>query len=127
MNADKADFIHGDLTELVIGAFFATYNELGHGFLEGVYENALTIELEAAGLRVQRQTPIAVRFRGQTVGDYRADLLIEDVLIVEIKASNNLMPAHEAQLINYLKATHIRVGLLLNFGPRPQFKRRVFS
>ena len=115
------------LSKKVIGAFFDTYNELGHGFLEGVYESALAIRLDECGLRFERQVGIAVSFHGQVVGEFRADLLVEDCLLVEIKAATHLTPAHDAQLLNYLKATRIQVGLLLNFGPRPEFRRRVFS
>jgi GxxExxY protein len=127
MNADRANLIHGELTERVIGVFFDVYNTLGHGFLESVYENALAIALSEAGLQVQCQVPISVSFRGRSVGEFRVDLLVADRMIIETKAANTLTPAHEAQLLNYLKATKIPIGLLLNFGPRPQFKRRIFT
>jgi GxxExxY protein len=117
---------HRELSERVIGAFYETYNELGHGFLESVYENAFAIQLQQCGLRVERQHEVVVRYRGHVVGEFRADILVEGLLLVEIKAMNALMPIHEAQLLNYLKATGIRLGLLVNFGPRPQFRRRVF-
>ena len=123
---DAAGLAHRELSERVIGAFYATYSELGYGFLESVYENAFAIQLEEAGLLVRRQHPIVVRFRDQVVGEFRADLLVEDLIIVEIKSASSLASIHEAQLINYLKATGIRIGLLVNFGPRPQFRRRVF-
>ncbi|MGY0651376.1 GxxExxY protein [Luteimonas sp. A537] len=110
-----------------MGAFFDSYNELGHGFLESVYESALAIRLKECGLRVERQVAIAVRFHDQVVGEFRADMLVEGCLLVEIKAARHLTPTHDAQLLNYLKATRIRVDLLLNFGPRPGFRRRVFS
>jgi GxxExxY protein len=115
------------LTEQVIGGFYDTYNALGHGFLEVVYENSLAVLLRERGLHVQTQIPIGVRFRGQIVGEFRADMLVEECLLIEIKAASNLAPIHEAQLLHYLKATGIQVGLLFNFGPRPQFRRRVFS
>ena len=123
---DAAGLAHRELSERIIGAFYATYSELGYGFLESVYENAFAIQLEEAGLLVRRQHPIVVRFRDQVVGEFRADLLVEDLIIVEIKSASSLASIHEAQLINYLKATGIRIGLLVNFGPRPQFRRRVF-
>ena len=123
---DAAGLAHRELSERVIGAFYATYSELGYGFLESVYENAFAIQLEEAGLLVRRQHPIVVRFRDQVVGEFRADLLVEDLIIVEIKSASSLASIHEAQLINSLKATGIRIGLLVNFGPRPQFRRRVF-
>ena len=115
-----------ELSRRVIGAFYRTYNELGHGFLESVYENAFALELEAEGLRWCRQVPIEVRYRDAIVGVFRADFVIEGQLIVEIKAVEKLVPAHDAQMLNYLKATGIRLGLLLNFGPRAQIHRRVF-
>jgi len=119
--------LHGDLTEQVIGAFYNVYNKLGHGFLERVYENSLTIALRRAGLDVVQQAPISVRFDGEVVGEYFADLLVNRVVIVEIKATEKLCEAHEAQLLNYLKATGIEVGLLLNFGPQPEVKRKAMS
>ncbi|MGN6112480.1 MAG: GxxExxY protein [Luteimonas sp.] len=124
MDADV--LVHRDLTERVIGAFYSTYNELGFGFLESVYENALAFQLENCGLKVLRQHPIVVNFRGRVVGEFRADLFVEDVLLVEIKSARSLVPVHEAQLLNYLKATGLRLGLLANFGPRPEFRRLVF-
>lgn len=127
MSADKATLIESALTERVIGAFYAVYNELGAGFLESVYENALVVALRDAGLAVVQQAPLEVSFRGRPVGEFRADLLIEERLVVEVKAVSQLSTAHETQLVNYLKATGIQVGLLLNFGRRPQFKRRVFG
>jgi GxxExxY protein len=122
---DAAGLAHRALSERVIGLFYETYNELGHGFLESVYERAFALRLQEAEIEVKRQYPIVVRFRGHVVGEFRADLLIEDVLLVEIKSTPALLPVHEAQLLNYLKATSIKVGLLVNFGPRPHFRRRV--
>jgi GxxExxY protein len=127
MDASDGGLVLRELSERVIGAFFDTYNELGHGFLESVYEAALAIRLGECGIRVESQVPVAVRFHEQVVGDFRADMLVEGCLLIEIKAASQLSQAHEAQLLNYLKATHIQVGLLLNFGPRPEFRRRVFS
>lgn len=126
MNTDTA-LAEADLTERVIGIFYAVYNELGHGFLESVYENSLALALRETGIAAVQQAPLRVEFRGRTVGEFRADLLVDDRLIVEIKAVSRLAPAHEVQLVNYLKATGIRVGLLMNFGLYPQFKRRIFG
>ena len=122
---EAAGLVHRDLSERVIGAFYDTCNALGHGFLESVCENAFAIRLEQCGLAVRRQQPVVVRYRGQVVGEFRADLLVADVLLVGIKAVSTLMAIHEAQLMNYLKATGIRLGLLVNFGPSPQFRRRI--
>ncbi|WP_297834308.1 GxxExxY protein [Thermomonas sp.] len=127
MNADKHSLLESDLTEQVIGIFYTVYNELGAGFLESVYENAFAAALGDAGLSVVQQAPINVHFRGILVGEFKADLLVEGRVIVELKAVSQLGKVHEVQLINYLKATGIPVGLLFNFGPRPQFKRRVFD
>lgn len=127
MNTDQANaLLEHDLTERIIGAYYAVYNELGAGFLESVYESALALALQDAGLLVVRQAPIEVRFRGQLVGEFRADMLVNQCIIIEIKAATRLTNAHDGQLINYLKATGIRVGLLFNFGAQPEFRRRVF-
>jgi len=127
MNADERGFKHRELTEKIIGVFYDVYNELGHGFLESVYEEAMAIALGQAGLQVERQVPLKVIFRGEVVGDFRADVVVEGAVILELKAVSGIDPAHEAQLLNYLRATEIEVGLLMNFGPRPQFKRLVFE
>ena len=127
MDAYSRGLMHRRVSKQVIGAFFDVYNELGHGFLESVYEGALAIRLHECGLRVERQAPVAVRFHNHVVGEFRTDLLVEDYLLVEIKAARSLVDAHDAQLLNYLKATGLRVGLLLNFGSRAEFRRRVFS
>ena len=112
------EFIHGELTHQVIGAAFEVWKVLGYGFLEKVYENSLAEELKRVGLEAQQQFDIDVRYKGILVGKYTADLFVDDKLIVEIKAEREYNPKHEAQLLNYLKATGIRVGLLLNFGER---------
>jgi GxxExxY protein len=127
MNADERGFKHRELTEKIIGVFYDVYNELGHGFLESVYEEAMAIALGQAGIQVERQVPLKVIFRGMVVGDFRADVIVEGAVILELKAASGIDPAHEAQLLNYLRATEIEVGLLLNFGPRPQFKRLAFE
>lgn len=118
---------HKDITELIIKAFYTVYNTLGYGFLEKVYENAMVIELRKLGLKVVPQARIVVYYDGQEVGEYSADLLVEDAVIVELKATRALAPENEAQLLNYLKATIYEVGLLLNFGPKPQIKRKVYD
>ena len=123
----EIDLKHSSLTEKIIGAFYDVYNELGYGFLESVYEEALSIALQEAGLRVQRQVPIAVWFHGHDVGDFRADLLVEGTVLLELKASRTLDKAREAQLLHYLRATEIEVGLLLNFGEKPDFRRLLFD
>lgn len=118
---------HSALTDKIIGTFYDVYNELGYGFLESVYEEALAIALQEAGLRVQRQVSITVWFRGQDVGDFRGDLLVDGAVLLELKAGRTLDKAHEAQLLHYLRATEIEVGLLLNFGEQPQFRRLLFD
>lgn len=120
-------YLHESLTDQVIGCYFDVYNELGYGFLEKVYEQSLTIRLQERGLRAVRQMPIAVRFHGHVVGNYVADILVEDMVIVEIKAVEHVILEHEYQLINYLRATDVEVGLLMNFGPKPEVRRKVFS
>jgi GxxExxY protein len=118
---------HGDITERIVQAFYHVYNVLGYGFLEKVYENALAIELRKRGLGVRQQAPIRVYYEGQQVGEYFADLLVEECVIVELKAAEALADEHHAQLLNYLKATDIEVGLLINFGPKPEVKRKIFE
>ena len=125
MNTDN--YKHTEITESIIKAFFKVYNTLGYGFLEKVYENALFIELDTMGLLVEKQRQIKVYYDGETVGEYIADLIVEECVIVELKASEILCKEHEFQLINYLKATEIEVGLLLNFGKKPELKRKIFS
>ncbi len=118
---------HSDLTKKIIGIFYDVYNELGYGFSEKVYENAIAIRLRKLGLIVKQQVPITVYFDGQVVGAYVADLWVNDVVLLELKAVRKLTPAHEAQLLNYLKATDIEVGLVLNFGPKAEFIRKVLD
>lgn len=123
---DKRDgmMIHSDLTGKIIGCAFDVSNELGAGFLESVYENAMVIALSDTGIPVRAQAPIGVRFRGRPVGDFYADLLVDEKVIVELKAIPSLTPQNEAQIINYLNATGIPVGLLINFGnPKLQYRR----
>jgi len=121
------NFKHTDVTNLIIKAFYTAYNTLGYGFLEKVYQNALAIELRKPGLEVIQQARIAVYYDGQVIGEYLADLLVAGVVIVELKALKRLLEEHEAQLLNYLKATPYEVGLLLNFGPKAEIKRKAFD
>jgi GxxExxY protein len=118
---------HSELTEKIIKAFYQVYNTLGPGFLEKVYQQAMEVELTEMGLHVQPQAPIHVFYKGVEVGEYFADLLVEEAVIVELKAAARLAEEHGAQLVNYLRATHVEVGLLLNFGPHPEVKRKVFE
>lgn len=119
--------LHEELTNSIIGAFYRVYNYLGYGFLEKVYENSLRLELETMSLRVVCQKPIKVYYRNQIVGEYFSDMVVEEKVIVEIKAAEIISQAHSEQLINYLKATDIEVGLLLNFGKKPEFTRRILE
>ena len=119
--------MHSDLTEKIIGSFFKVYNTLGYGFSEKVYQNALVFELEKQGLGVSQQASIKVYYEDCLIGEYFADLLVGQAVIIELKAVHQILEEHEAQLLNYLKATQIEVGLLLNFGPKAQYKRKVFD
>ena len=119
--------LHGDITEKIIEAFYAVYNTLGYGFLEKVYENSMIIKLKQYGFNVEKQKKIKVYFEGNIVGEYFADLVVNNKIILELKATETLCDEHKYQLINYLKATNMEVGLLLNFGKKPEFKRVIFS
>ena len=127
MNADFQDFKYKELTGQIIKIFFLVYNKLGYGFLEKIYENALMIELKEEKIHAVAQALIQVCYKGQILGEYFADILADNKIIIEIKAAKFLVEEHEAQLLNYLKATNIEVGLLLNFGPKPEFKRKAFD
>jgi GxxExxY protein len=116
-----------EITGKIINAFYTVYNTLGYGFLEKVYENALKIELSRMDLKAESQKSIKVHYTGYEVGDYYADLIVNDLVILELKAAEALCEEHEAQLVNYLKATDIEVGLLLNFGKEAKFIRKVFT
>ena len=118
---------HSELTEQIIGAFYTVYSALGYGFLENVYVKALMIELNRRGTKVNDELPIQVYYLGQIIGEYYADIVVSDLIILEIKAVKSLAVEHEAQLLNYLKATPYEVGLLLNFGSKPETKRRSFD
>ena len=118
---------HQALTEEIIKVFYRVYNALGYGFLEKVYENAMMIEFRNEGLPAIQQSPINVIYSDQIVGQYFADMIVDEKVIVEIKAKKYLMQEDEAQLLNYLKATDKEVGLLINFGPKPELTRKVFD
>ena len=119
--------LHAETTDHILKAFFRVYNTLGYGFLERVYANALALAAKQAGLAVAREIPVRVEYEGIVVGQYKADLVVNDAVLVEIKATHALLEEHQAQLLNYLRATRFEVGLLLNFGPLPQFQRKVFD
>ena len=121
------DLKHRELTEKIIGVFYDVYNELGHGFLESVYRDSMLIALEQAGLQCNSEASVPVLFRGRDVGQFRADIIVEGLVILELKTAASIDRSHEAQLYNYLRATQIEVGLLLNFGKHPEFRRVVFS
>lgn len=125
---DKNDkYLHSDLTGTIIKAYYNVYNSLGYGFLEKVYENALMIELKKFDLKCEKQVQINVFYESEKVGEYYADILVNNSVIIELKACEYLLEEHEAQLLNYLRATDIEVGLLLNFGKEAEFKRKAFS
>ncbi len=121
------NYKHSEITDAIIKFYYAVYNNLGYGFLVKVYENAMLVELRKNGIFCSAQFPIEVFYNESKVGKYYADILVNDAVIVEIKAAEALCEEHENQLINYLKATEIEVGILLNFGKIPEFKRKVFS
>jgi len=120
------DLLHKELTEKIIKSYYKVYNILGYGFLEKVYENAMAIELRKMGFEVKCQYPITVFYESEIVGEYFADIIINDMIVIELKASSILLEEHECQLINYLKATHIELGLLMNFGKVAEYKRKIF-
>ncbi len=122
-----SNYLHAEITEKILKAFYKVYNTLGFGFLEKVYVRSLMIELRRDGLEVEKEHPIDVYYDELKVGQYYADLIVENKVIVEIKAAEGLCPEHDAQLINYLKATDIEVGLLLNFGKTPEKRRKVLT
>ena len=123
----ETKYLHSETTELIIKAYYKVYNTLGYGFLEKVYEKAMMIELKKLGLACSNQQKIEVFYEGENVGDYYADIFVENKVIVELKAVDEIIEEHEAQLLNYLRATTFEVGLLLNFGHEPQIKKRAFS
>lgn len=121
------NLLHSEITSEIIKAFYKVYNTLGYGFLEKVYENAIAYELKANSIYVQNQLPIKVFYSGREVGEYFADIVVENKVIVEIKTAISIDKAHEAQLLNYLKATEMEVGLILNFGQKAEYRRKVFA
>jgi GxxExxY protein len=122
-----AHFPHSEITRLIIGALYEVHSELGGGFLERVYANALAIVLRAADLRVDREVPYEILFRGEVIGRYVADMVVDSTVVVEVKAAEHIERSHRAQLVNYLRASDLPVGLVLNFGASAQFKRMVNS
>ncbi len=119
--------LHEELTNRIIKTFYDVYNELGYGFLEKVYQNSMFIELKARGFQVEAQKQIKVNYRGYEVGEYYADIVVNDLVILELKAAEFLTKEIEAQLLNYLRGTDMEVGLLLNFGKKPEFIRKVYE
>ena len=122
-----SSILHKELTGSILKLFYEVYNVLGHGFLEKVYQNALYTELKNNGFEVESQKQIKVYYKNVEVGEYYADLIVNDKVILELKATETITEAHEFQLLNYLKSTNIEVGLLLNFGKKPEFCRKVFQ
>jgi GxxExxY protein len=121
------ELLYHDLTRSILGAFYAVFSEIGYGFLEAVYANSLSLVLQRAGFQIERQVSYNVMFRGSCVGTYRADLVVDSRVIVEVKAGGSIVPQHLLQLRNYLAASGVQVGLLLNFGPKPEFRRVVWT
>ena len=121
------NLLHKDTTDIILKSFYKVYNNLGYGFLEKVYENALLYELRNQGLDCEKQKPIKVYYEQIQVGEYYADIIVNECIILELKAAESIAEEHEFQLINYLKATEIEIGLLLNFGKNPEFKRTIFT
>lgn len=126
MTWDPVTYKHQELTQLILGVFYEVYNELGHGFLESLYHEATLVALRQKGAMVEGLSPLP-GLRGERIGDFRADLVLGNAAIVELKAGRDLEPVHDAQLLNYLRASELEVGLLLNFGPAPKIKRLVFA
>ncbi len=121
------NYKHSELTDAIINVFYHVYNTLGYGFLEKVYVNAMIHELRKRGFKADHKVAIKVYYEGVVVGEYEADLLVNDLIILELKAAETIAPEHEAQLLNYLRATGIEVGLLLNFGPKPHVRRKIYE
>lgn len=123
----ESKLTNSELTERIIKVFYDVYNELGFGFLEKVYQNSLYLELKSRGFKVEAQKQIKVHFKGYEVGEYYTDLIVNDAVILELKAADGIVPEFENQILNYLRATDIEVGLLLNFGTKPEIRRKVFA
>src|SRR6185312_9064671 len=118
-----SSYKHSELTETIIGIFYDVYNELGFGFLESVYRNSLRLALLEKGLSVGQEVPVSVFFHGHNVGDFRADLVVNKTILVELKTAAQIVAAHESQVLNYLRSTELELGIILNFGPKPQVRR----
>ncbi|BDU25921.1 GxxExxY protein [Flavobacterium sp. GSB-24] len=121
------NLLHQELSEIIIKTFYEVYNELGYGFLDRVYQNSLYLELKSKGLKVEAQKKIEVYYKGIEVGQYYADLIVEDLIILELKAADCIVKEFENQILNYLRGTNCEVGLLLNFGAKPEFRRKIFE
>ncbi|MBF4491389.1 GxxExxY protein [Flavobacterium sp. MR2016-29] len=121
------NLLHQELSEIIIKTFYEVYNELGYGFLERVYQNSLYLELKSKGLKVEAQKKIEVYYKGIEVRQYYADLIVEDLIILELKAADCIVKEFENQILNYLRGTNCEVGLLLNFGAKPEFRRKIFE
>ena len=121
------ELLHKDLSNRIIKCYYTVYNTLGYGFLEKVYEHALLIELAKNSIFAEKQKQIKVYYDNQIVGEYFADIVVENSIIIELKATESLVPEHELQLINYLKASKLEVGILFNFGKKPEFRRKIFT
>ncbi|MFZ0731427.1 MAG: GxxExxY protein [Candidatus Sulfotelmatobacter sp.] len=127
MSSPQSTLKYSELTERIIGIFYEVYNELGHGFLESTYSSAMAVAMTESGMKVEQEVPVPVWFHGQKVGQYFADLIVGRKIILELKAAKRLDSAHQAQLLHYLRATEFEVGILFNFGSRPQFRRLLFD
>jgi len=125
--ASDSSYKHSELTDAIIGVFYEVYNELGFGFLESVYRKALCMALIEKGLRVESEVATSVFFRGEKVGDFRADLIVNQIVLLELKTAEKIVRAREAQVLNYLRSTTLELGLILNFGPQPQIRRLVLD
>ena len=121
--AIDSNYKHSELTDAVIRVFYDVYNELGFGFLESVYCNSLRLALLEKGLSVEQEVAVSVFFRGHNVGDFRADLVVNKTILVELKTAEQIVAAHESQVLNYLRSTALELGIILNFGPKPQVRR----
>ena len=121
------ELLHQELTDGIIKTFYEVYNELGYGFLEKVYQNALFLELKNKGYKVEAQKKISVYYKGVEVGEFYADIVVEELVILELKAVDCIIKDFENQILNYLRGTDCEVGLLLNFGKKPEFKRKIFE
>ena len=121
--AINSNYKHSELTETIIGVFYEVYSELGYGFLESVYRDSLRLALIEKGFAVEQEVPVSVYFRGSNVGDFRADLVVNRMILLELKTADQIVAAFESQVLNYLRSTSLELGLILNFGPRPQVRR----